>query len=671
MIFISYIENNNVYMVGDIKQAIYRFRNANPYIFKNKYDKYSLEDNGIKIDLLDNFRSRREVLDAVNDIFNLIMDNTIGGAEYHETHRMIFGNKTYEEEGLTEQDYQLEILEYPYDKETPYTKEEIEIFTIARDIQNKIKNKFQVFDKNKKELRNITYKDFVILIDRSPVFDLYKKVFEYLGIPLTLYKDETMSDTDDIYILKNIIDLIVNINLEQYDTNFKYDFTSLARSYLYNYSDEEIFKYFLNDNFKESSIYSDFQEIANEISSLSITELLEKILAKTNMYEKLITVGNIDESIIRISKLMDIANNLSNLGYNIYTFRDYLNELINEAYEMKYSVEDNGSNAVKIMTIHKSKGLEFSICYYSGLYKEFNIQDLNERLLFDNKYGIITPFFEEGIHESLTKYLVKYNYLEEEVSERIRLFYVALTRAKEKMIIVTPVFEEEPNDLDSNGTIDLSIRRKYRSFSQILNSIKDKIIKYYKEIDLDSLAITNEYLFKKTKLEKLVSTKQPITVNEIKITDSEELTSKHFSKTTHNLIDKRIYDNMQFGLKAHEILEFLDLKNPNYDLIDNEFLREKIKEFLKNPLLDHLKDAKIYKEHEFIYQEDGEEYHGIIDLMLEYQGNIDIIDYKLSNVEDENYLKQLNGYKDYISKISNKDISIYLYSISTGELKQL
>ena len=669
--FISLIENNNVYMVGDIKQAIYRFRNANPYIFKNKYEEYSCENGGIKIDLLKNFRSREEVLTAVNDIFNLIMDNIIGGAEYHETHQMVYGNKAYIEEGKTDQDYNLAILEYPFDKETPYSKEEIEIFTIARDIQNKIKNKFQVFDKKENKLRDITYKDFAILIDRSPVFDLYKKVFEYLGIPLTLHKDETMSDTDDIYVLKNIIDLIVNINLEEFDTKFKYDFTSIARSYLYNYTDEEIFNYFLNDNFKDSSIYNDFKDIATKIPSLSITELLEQIIAKTNMYEKLITVGNIDESIIRISKLIDIANNLSTLGYNIYTFRDYLNELINEEYEMKYAVEDTGNDAVKIMTIHKSKGLEFSICYYGGLYKEFNIQDLNERILIDNKYGIITPFFEEGIHESMVKYLVKYNYLEEEISERIRLFYVALTRAKEKMIIVTPVSEETDNDLDSNGTIELNIRRKYRSFSQILNSIKNKIIKYYKEIDINSLGITNEYLFKKTKLEKLASKEKPIIVEEISIPTSPEIENKHFSKSIHNLIDKRVYDNMQFGLKAHETLEFINLKNPNYDLIDNEFLKTKIKEFLANPLLQHLNDAKIYREHEFIYQENSEEYHGIIDLMLEYDNNIDIIDYKLNNVEDENYLNQLNGYKEYISSISHKEINIYLYSIISGELKKL
>ena len=669
--FISMIENNNVYMVGDIKQSIYRFRNANPYIFKSKYDKYATNDGGIKIDLVKNFRSREEVLTGVNDVFNLIMDNIIGGAEYHESHQMVYGNTTYSNEGKTNQDYNLEILEYPYDKETEYTKEEIEIFAIAKDIKEKIDNKYQVFDKSKKILKDITYNDFVILIDRTSSFDLYKKIFEYLGIPLTLHKDETISNSDDIYILKNIIDLIVKINLNEIDTSFKYDFTSIARSYLYNYTDDEIFKYFLNDNFKESSIYNDFIDIADNITHLSITSLLENIITKTNMYEKLITVGNIDSSITRISKLIDIANNLGELGYDIYTFRDYLNELIDEEYDMKLSNIDNGSNSVKIMTIHKSKGLEYHICYYAGLSKGFNIQDLNDRFMIDNKYGIITPFFNEGIHETMIKYLVKYNYLEEEVSERIRLFYVALTRAKEKMILLTPSSEAEDYYLDSNNTIELDIRRKYRSFSSILNSIKTKLTKYYKELDLNSLGITNEYLFNKKESRLLEQKQEPIKVEEISIKNEEEIVNKHFSKTTHNLIDKRTYDNMQLGLNVHEILELLDFKNPNLDLIEDEFLKEKISEFLNNDILKDLNNSIIYKEHEFIYELDNTEYHGIIDLMIEYDDRIDIIDYKLNNIKDENYLNQLNGYKEYISSITNKKINIYLYSIISSKLEEL
>ena len=90
--FIGMIENNNTYCVGDIKQSIYRFRNANPYIFKSKYDNYALGNNGMKIDLVKNFRSRKEVLSNINEVFNLVMDDVIGGAEYHESHQMVYGN---------------------------------------------------------------------------------------------------------------------------------------------------------------------------------------------------------------------------------------------------------------------------------------------------------------------------------------------------------------------------------------------------------------------------------------------------------------------------------------------------------------------------------------------------------------------------------------------------
>ena len=99
--FISLISKNNVYMVGDIKQSIYRFRNANPYIFKNKYDTYRDTDAGIKIDLVKNFRSRKEVLDNINLLFDLIMDDEIGGADYKASHRMVFGNNTYLEQVYT------------------------------------------------------------------------------------------------------------------------------------------------------------------------------------------------------------------------------------------------------------------------------------------------------------------------------------------------------------------------------------------------------------------------------------------------------------------------------------------------------------------------------------------------------------------------------------------
>ncbi len=670
--FISLIENNNVYMVGDIKQSIYRFRNANPQIFKNKYDKYARNDNGIKIDLVQNFRSRDEVLANINEVFKLIMDNKIGGAEYHESHQMVFGNKDYVEKGKTGYEYDFEICEYDALEYPNYSANEIEIFTIAKDIKDKIKNKYQVFDKNLRTLRDIKYSDFVILMDRSTSFDIYKKVFEYLGIPLAIYKDSKLNDSDDIFILKNIINLIVKIANDELDQEFKYAYTSIARSYLFEISDDEILRTFMNDSFKETEIYKTLQTLAVNLSSETITSLLNKIIDVTKMYEKFIKVGNVEEAMVRISKLLDIASNLSSLGYNVFTFKDYLNELLDSDEEMKYKTSRSDSNSVKIMTIHTSKGLEYNICYYSGLSKEFNIRDLNDRFLYDNKYGIITPYFNEGIGESFIKRLVKYHYLEDEISERIRLFYVALTRAREKMILLTPKKDEVINDLEDNMTIDLNIRRRYKSFSKILDSIKYKINKYYKEINIEELGLTKEYLYSNKDLDKITTKgEEKVKVEEIEVIEGPILKQEHFSKNLHELINIETRNNMDFGTLVHETLEYIDFIKPDYSLIENTLIRNKIEKFLNNSLLDNIGEAKIYKEHEFIYSDEFNEYHGIIDLMLEYDDRIDIIDYKLNNIKDDNYLKQLDGYRTYIKGISNKEINIYLYSILSETLEKL
>ena len=144
----------------------------------------------------------------------------------------------------------------------------------------------------------------------------------------------------------------------------------------------------------------------------------------------------------------------------------------------------------------------------------------------------------------------------------------------------------------------------------------------------------------------------------------------HFSKTTNKLITKEEYKNMKFGTDIHYILELIDFKNPDYTYID-EFYKEKIKNFLNQDLLKNIKEANIYKEYEFIEEKNNETYHGIIDLMLEYTNHIDIIDYKLKNIEDKAYINQLNGYKNYMEKKSNKKTNIYLYSILENRVEEV
>ena len=127
------------------------------------------------------------------------------------------------------------------------------------------------------------------------------------------------------------------------------------------------------------------------------------------------------------------------MGYDIEDFNNYLGDLIDYKLDVRYNVL-NSQSGVKLMTIFKSKGLEFPICYMPFLYKQFNTLDLNDLISYDNNLGIICPYVNEGIKTTFYKDIVRKEYLKDEISEKIRLFYVALTRAKEKVILLYITF---------------------------------------------------------------------------------------------------------------------------------------------------------------------------------------------------------------------------------------
>lgn len=668
--FISMISNHNVYMVGDIKQSIYRFRNANPYIFKNKYDNYSVSSTDKKIDLNKNFRSRSEVLDNINTIFTLIMNDDIGGADYLASHQMIFGNTSYLKEDVGHNN-DMEVYQYPYDKNIGFTKEEIEAFIIAQDITKKIQENYLVFDKDTGNLRRAVYSDFSIIMDRATTFDLYKKIFSYFKIPITLLKDEKMNEEDDIHILSNLVHFIIKIKDKEFDTEFKYLFTSIMRSFLFQIDDETIFDYFYKNNFKESNLYQKCEILAQDIDNMTIHQLFDEIIQTFNIYEAYLKIGNIHNDIVKISKLRELAINLENLGYNIRMFSVYLTKLLKVGYKMEYKIPDNGADAVKIMTIHKSKGLEYPVCYFSGLYKEFNISDLKERFLVDKDYGIIVPYFNEGIGNTIYKELLRQNYLKEEISEKIRLFYVALTRAREKMILIKPINEKEYNN--SNVTVlDNSIKSKYRTLADMIDTIEFRLNSKYKTIDLEKVNLTKDYAIvgQSNFKEKINKTTEIIELQEL-TTEKMIKEQSNFSKKMDTLINKDTYNSIKLGTEIHECLEFVDFKKTNLEIIENKFLKNLIKQLLEQPIMKDLSNTNIYQEYEFIYTEDNTEYHGVIDLMIEYSDYVDIIDYKLKNISDTAYEKQLKGYQKYIQSKTTKKVNLYLYSILENKLTSI
>lgn len=661
--FIAYISNNNVYMVGDIKQSIYRFRNANPYIFKNKYDSYSKNINGIKIDLNKNFRSREEVINNINLMFDRIMDDTIGGASYKVSHRMVYGNPMYQGDGDNGVNNNFEV--YSYLNDTIFKKDEVEAFIVASDIKNKIINGYPIFGKDTKGIRKAKYSDFAILLDSSKSFELYKKILEYNDIPTSIVKSVNLTDGEVITIIKNIIGFIIKIKDNVIDNEFKKLFISIARSFLFNLDDNIIFDYFLNNNFKDSDIYKISYGITKDLDTISLDEIIDIIIDKYDFYNKLFLLGDYSSNIIRIDKLKEITSNLTNLDYDIYKYSEYLENIIESDMKIEYNVTESSNNTVKIMTIHASKGLEFSVCYYGGLYSKFNIREAISKFSYDDKYGIIIPYKDKFLYNTIYHNLSYRNYVLENISERIRLFYVALTRAKEKMIFILPENTKEEAEYISD-IIDDSIRSKYNSFASIMYSLESITKSYYKNIDINSIDLSKNYnLVKNDNYNKLLGrVEDKLDVQDINI-DIQKEEEKSFSKKNIHITSKEEQDRLDYGKKVHELFELTDFHNTSNLTGKN---REIITNFLDKVNIDN---TDIYKEYEFIYEEDNTTYHGIIDLMLVYKDNIKIIDYKLKNISDEAYLKQLNGYKDYIENRFNKPTNIYLYSVTNNTLEKI
>ena len=660
--FVNLIANNNVYMVGDIKQSIYRFRNANPNIFKIKYDQYKNNLNGHKIDLNENFRSRKEVLDSINAIFNHIMDNNIGNANYYEEHQLIYGNKSFEIDGNNNYNNNLEI--YNYEENDNYTNEEIEAFTIAHDIKEKIKNQYLVFDGT---LRPCTYKDFCILMDRTTSFNIYQKVFNYLMIPLNVYQDNDVLMTEEVQIINNIIALIISIKNKELNSLTNFYYTSIARSYLFRLTDQEIYDTIINHEVYNSHIYNICKEISYKIDYLSNEDILNLIIDKFNFYNQMITIGHINERTIILNNLLAKFKELNSIGINIYGLNDYLNSLMNDNESIKIPGIINDNDSVTITNIHKSKGLEYKICYYSGLHKKFNTMDVKKRIIWDFNLGLILPNYDNGFIPTFINTTYKNNYNIDEISEKLRLFYVALTRAKEKMIIVTSLKDDVLNVYDNENKVDYLTRKSYKSFNDILESCLSYLNKYIVKKDIPNIDIN--YRFNHQINLNNISLTTPLLVNEID-NNSIIINESHFSKSNEKIYSKEEINELQLGTKMHYILETLDFMNPDLNLYNN-FELEIIKGLLNSKLLNNIKDAIVYKEYEFIYEKDNETKHGIIDLVLEYKNYIDIIDYKLKNTTDNAYLKQLNGYKEYIKNKTNKKVNIYLYSLLNKEIIKL
>ena len=212
---------------------------------------------------------------------------------------------------------------------------------------------------------------------------------------------------------------------------------------------------------------------------------------------------------------------------------------------------------------------------------------------------------------------------------------------------------------------------KFKSFAEIINSLG--LSELEEKVDVETLDVNKNY-----NVIKLSNYKEKIPKSEVIIhtknlnVENQMLENKHFSKAINTIIDDDLRKKLDFGTFMHYVFEVYDFKNDNLDTLPiGDVEKNKVMNFLKHDEVKNIRNAKIYKEHEIRFTDGENTYHGFIDLLLEYDDHFDIIDYKLSNLESDEYKIQLDGYKKYIEENYLKPTNIYLYSINKDIFKKL
>lgn len=639
--FINLISNNNVYVVGDVKQSIYRFRNANCDLFLDKYNRYESGVDGKRIELPENFRSRKEVVETVNKIFAPLMTPVNTGLDYAKEHMMVHGNKSYIS---ANSEYNSEIIEY--EPNNLYQTNEHQARLIASDILKKINDGFQVFDKDTQKLRNATFKDFAIIMYSKKSFPVYQKVFNDYQIPLYADYDKSIRENNLTMTIENIIALIDLFNEQDFSKKFMHSFISVLRSFLFRESDQEIENLAYDENYTRFKLYDILKQTCEQSKTLNLKDQIALIIKNFDIYNKIISLGDVSKNNALLDYYFNIAKQMDKMGYSIKEFKQYFDDLKEFEIDPEYSPTDDVSECVKLLTIHASKGLQFKVCYFAELTKKFNNQSLRNHFLVDSIYGIDVPNVYHKDISTIFHTIINKKEKKENLEEQLRVFYVALTRAEEKIIMVAQKqYRKEP----------IQTFEQVNCFYDFVYLSDAGLLRYDGNVSKNArIAEENKEFLGK------ISIKNPVKLsNEVKV-------NKHASKELDYDTDDEL---LLLGNKYHYYLELVNFNTKDTSFIKDENDKKRIDMLLRNPLFNKVSEAKVM--HEYPFVDNKNNVTGVIDLLLVYNDHIDIVDFKLSNVDDEKYERQLGVYKDYISQLSNLKINTYVLGILSNKIKQI
>lgn len=453
----------NRFMVGDVKQSIYSFRNACPELFMDKYEQYKAGKEGcVRIDLSMNYRSRKEVLDSVNYIFERIMGADLGRIDYSEDARLNPG-ATYEDNGC-DNTSELMLLDYDDEKESKRQQQEAEMVAMRINELVNPSNGNPYMVKGEDGIRPCKYKDIVILLRSNKGWDdIFKQVLENRGIPTYIASKTGYFSATEIKTILNMLQVLDNPRneIELYGTltswfgKFSEEDVALIRSASKKELSDSIsqisdgtFEYIdkISDEVKNKCIqFTTFvNKYREKVVYTPINELLEEIVTETGYLYSISSLPFGEQRRANVYMLIEKAKQYESGSFKgLYHFIRYINEI--QSYEVDYgeaSTLDENSNVVRIMSIHKSKGLEFPVCFVCGMDKNFNTMDTTAAMVYEKNYGVALDYV--NLEKNVKYKDIRHSFLgkcmkADIVAEEIRVLYVAMTRAKEKLIMTACV----------------------------------------------------------------------------------------------------------------------------------------------------------------------------------------------------------------------------------------
>ena len=632
----SISRGNNMFMVGDVKQSIYRFRQAMPKLFLDKYEKFetvgtvpkcltNMSDfvenkettnidkksetnldcpkclNGRKIQLFKNFRSRDNILDFTNLIFKNIMGQDLGEVEYDENEYLNFGAEDYKQ---TNQNLKTEIniIDTNKDEENQqlydnknqenysnYTNVpeyenidqnddedelehieniELEAKYVAKKIKELVDSKYQIYDRKKECFRDIKYKDIAILLrSTKDKASIYEQEIMNLGMPVFSDSNQEYLDSIEIQTIMSLLKIIDNPMQD-------IPLVTVLRSNIGGFTDNELVEIRLSDKYdnfyncmlkakvdvkpelrqKIENFLNNIEKWRKEQEYLALDELIWKIYSDTGYYNYvgLMPNGNLRQANLKM--LFERAKKYETASFKgLYNFINFIDKLKTNSGDMSAAkIIGENDDVIRIMSIHKSKGLEFPIVFLVNSNKQFNEQDIRKNpVLLHQDIGIGAKYIDYNAqvqYDTLTREAVKNVITNENISEEMRILYVALTRAKEKLIItgVSNDFTKQLEDVEKQASI-------YPRKNEKINPI---LLKKYRSY-LDWILLV--YLYEKNNTNNLIE------LNRIK---PSQIVSSQKQEVQENNSDK--------------IIKLLNEKECNQQLLEN--IKDKIEYEYKNKL---------------------------------------------------------------------------------------